>query len=219
MGPPLFMSYLFYVKQIFGREKIVRYIIFACIPALLFYSLSLVILSRFGFETMQILRDPAQQSGASSFLGFLSNIGVWLWVSSAAICFFSVLSNRTVTNNGGSELLSLAGALSIILALDDFFMIHDRYISQWICYLVYVVFATALLARHYKKIIEVDGFAFLLAGCLLASSISTDFSQRFTSINYESLQLFEEGFKFVGGATWLYFVYRIASFQSLPAKE
>jgi hypothetical protein len=205
------MPFFLYMKQIFNPEKILRYILFACIPAFLFYSFSLLGLSSLGFEIMEIIRDPAQQTGQSSFLGFLSNIGIWLWISSATICFFSISTYTFIVNDKHKELLFLVGMMSIMLAIDDFFMIHDRYINQNICYLAYAFIATALFVRHYKKIIEIDGFSFLLAGLLLALSILIDLIQNFIPLKYAYTQIFEEGFKFIGAATWLYFSWRIAS--------
>ena len=184
-------------KKIFVPKKLYSCIFIAVIPALLFYSFSLFGLKSAGFGIMEILRDPAQQSGASSFVGFLSNIGIWLWVSSAAICFFTTIT----------------GMLSIILAIDDFFLIHDRYINQKICFLFYALFAGALLIRHYKLIIEIEGFAFLLAGSFLALSILTDLIQSRIPLQYNYTQVIEEGFKFSGVATWLYFIARVASFR------
>jgi len=213
------MSIPLYIRQVFIPEKYLRCLFFACIPALVFYSISLLGLSFLGFEIMEILRDPAQQSGESSFLGFLSNIGNWLWVSSAAICFFSISTYYFIDNNRHKELLFLVGLMSIILAVDDFFMIHDRYIDQNICFLTYAFIAAAILVRHYNKIIEIDGFSFLLAGFLLALSILTDLIQGYIPLKYAYVQVFEEGFKFVGAATWLYFSWRIASFQPLQFTE
>ena len=207
------MSYYMHLKQIFITKKILRCVFFAGVPALLFYGLSLAGLVSAGFDLLQILRDPAQQTGQSSFLGFVSNIGVWLWVSSAAICFFIVITGDMVTKNGQRELLFLAGMLSIILAFDDFFMIHDRYINERICYVAYAFIAGTLLIRHFKLIIEIEGFAFLLACSLLMLSILTDLIQLRIPIQYDYTQVFEEGFKFIGAATWLYFISKVAYFR------
>lgn len=203
------------IKQLFSFKKFLRMLAIAIIPAVLFFTLSLQFLRHEGFHIVEILRDPAQQTGASSFIGFLSNIGVWLWVSAAAICFFSVLTGKFVSGSRYRELLFLTGALSLMLAIDDFFMIHDRYIDQKICYLVYAVFALSLLFRHYRTIIEIDGLAFLTAGFLLAMSIFTDFTQNINPIGYRVAQVFEEAFKFTGAATWLYFNCIAASYRPL----
>lgn len=199
-------------KKIFVSKKLLNCVLLAVLPALFFYVISLVWLITFGFEVMEILRDPAQQSGASSFIGFLSNIGIWLWVSSAAISFFTTFSN-SLHNKNLKNLLFLVGMLTIILAIDDFFLIHDRYIDQKICFLVYAIFAGALLVRHYKLILEQEGFAFLLAGSFLALSIVTDLIQSRIPLPYDYVQIFEEGFKFIGAATLLYFVVKMASLR------
>lgn len=207
------MYLLNFLKNIFDLKKLYKCIYIAIIPAILFYSMSLFWLKYTGFEVMEILRDPAQQSGESSFIGFLSNIGIWLWVSASAISFFSVLTNDFKFNKNLKELLFLTGVLSILLAIDDFFLIHDRYIKQEICFIVYAIFAGSILIRHYKLILKIEGFAFLFAGLLLALSIFTDLIQSHIPIKYSYSQVFEEGFKFIGATTWLYFTARVASYN------
>lgn len=200
-------------------KKLSWCLVIAIIPALLFYSISLYWLKSVGFSEIEILRDPAQQSEASSLLGFLSNIGVWLWVSSATICFFTVLTGDFRPDRNRKELVFLAGMLSALLAIDDFFLIHDRYIDQKICYLTYALFAGVLVLRQYKLIIEIEAVAFLLAGSFLALSILTDLLQSRIPVDYSYTQVVEEGFKFVGVATWLYFVSRIASYRPASLTE
>ncbi len=200
------------LKQIFATRKILISILYVAVPALLFYSAAVLILTSSGFSIREVLRDPAQQTGLSSFLGFVSNIGVWLWVSSSAICCFSLLTNQSRFRSGSKELLILLGFLSMLLAVDDFFLLHERYVYQKGIFLFYAIFAIALLIRHYRKIIEIDGFTFLLAGLLLASSVEIDIYQRKIPLEYVYVQLIEEGCKFVGAAIWLFFVGQAASF-------
>ncbi|CAQ79604.1 oxidase [Aliivibrio sp. SR45-2] len=198
------------IRQIFEPKKIMLYFVFAFIPAILFYALSLVGLHQaLGFTPMQVLRDLAQQTEVHSFLGFLSNIGVWFWISSLAVAYFSAIYLHSGKHR---RLLILMGMLASILAVDDFFLIHDRYVNQYICYFFYVVVALALLAFHFKDIVEIDGFAFLVAGGLLAGSIATDVIQGYLPFGYEVTQVFEEGCKFIGAASWLYFTCTAASY-------
>ncbi len=203
------MHYVKMMKNNLTKKNILRCLFFSVIPACIFYFISLAVLTENGFEVMEILRDPAQQSGQSSFLGFLSNIGIWLWVSSGAICFFSLLNDNSKFRE--KELLFLIGILSFILAVDDFFLIHDNYIDQGICYLAYAIVAGAILVRHFNKILDVDGFSFILAGSLLALSIITDLITKHIPLPYSVVQVIEEGFKFTGAAVWLYFSFQIAS--------
>ncbi len=206
------MSIFDLLAQILNVKTIFRFILLALLPAALFYIVSILTLKGAGFNLVEILRDPAQQSEKSSFLGFLSNIGVWIWVSSAAICFFAAATVRdTKSNSKRKELLLLVGTFSLLLAVDDLFLIHDRYINEYLCYAVYAFLALALMVRHYRTIAEIDGFAFLAAGSLLASSIMTDLIQDHITLRYSYSQVFEEGFKFMGAAAWLYFSFRIAA--------
>ena len=71
--------------------------------------------------------------------------------------------------------------------------------------------------RHHKKILEIDAFSFLFAGLLLALSILTDLARPILPMEYSFTQVFEEGFKFIGAATWLYFSCRLASFRAADA--
>jgi hypothetical protein len=203
------MSYKEQITLIFTKTNISKCILFAVIPSILFYSFFLVGLWSVGFSTMEILRDPAQQTHQSSFLGFLSNIGNWLWISSAAICFFSA----TIGKSSLRKLLVFIGLLSTILAIDDFFLIHDRYVNQNLCYLLYAFLAVTLFTLHFKKILKIDAFSFLLAGSLLALSILTDLIQLHIPLSYSKTQVIEEGFKFMGISIWLYFSCRVASYH------
>jgi len=200
-------------KRVFSKRRILSWLVFAAVPAMLFYGLSIEILSSAGFSFVDIVRDPAQQTGQSSFLGFVSNIGVWLWICSATICLFSAGVGGFTTEKRQRELLILIGMLSLVLAVDDFFLLHDRYLPQRLVFIFYAIFAITLLVRYFKKIMEIDGFAFLLAGGLLALSIFTDLNQRKLPFDYGQVQIIEDGFKFVGAASWLYFSYRLASFR------
>jgi len=198
------------IKDIFKIKNILPTILYSSIPALLFYILSFNILKSFDYSTMEIIRDFAQQVHKSSFLGFLSTIGSWMWVSSAAIGFFTYMTG--MYGKKYKELLLLLALFSMLLAIDDFFMIHDRYIDQNICYGTYMILAITLLVRHLKLIIEINGFAFLFAGGLLALSIFTDLIQEYLPFKYSNIQIFEEAFKFIGAGTWLYFVSLVGSY-------
>ncbi|GAA4894224.1 hypothetical protein GCM10023311_18630 [Flaviramulus aquimarinus] len=206
------------INQIFSRKKIQNILVFAIVPSFLFYSITILGFHTNGFKIIEIIRDPAQLSGASSFIGFLSNIGSWLWIASASICFFSITKMSSLLEKNQKELLTLTGIFSLFLAVDDFFMLHDRYINQNLCYLTYAILAVIILVKHYKLIIKIDGIAFLAAGSALALSILTDLIQSKIPFDYSHSQIIEEGFKFVGIATWLYFNINLASYNCNNAK-
>lgn len=187
-----------------------RSVVFAAVPAMLVYSVSLIVLSLSGFSAMDVLADPAQQTGVSSFIGFISNLGVWLWLAAAAIGFFTAFNLPEGDRKPYRELILLLAVLSLALAFDDLFLIHDRYIGQKYCYSFYAIFAVLILVRHFRRVLAIDGFAFFLSGTLLAASVFTDLVQGVLPLGYSVTQVFEEGFKFTGAAVWLYFCGSVA---------
>jgi len=208
-----------YIQNIFNAKKVLSVLLFATLPGALFYTIAFNFMYENGYETMEIIRDFAQQMEVSSFLGFLSSIGTWLWVSSTAIAFFGALTINNSSIKGQKTILILLGIFSIMLAIDDFFMIHDRYIDQNICYGLYAFLALILFIQYLNIIVEINGFAFFLAGTLLALSILTDIIQDILPFKYEDIQIVEEGLKFTGASTWLYFVASVAAYQKNKNKK
>ncbi|MRU16667.1 hypothetical protein FDP25_14595 [Roseovarius sp. A21] len=117
------------------------------------------------------------------------------------------------------NLVKLAGHFSLVLAVDDFFLIHDRYIAEGIIIPLYAIFVIYLLVRHRGTILSVDGFAFFLAGGLLFMSVLVDAVQELMPVSYGLSQTFEEGFKFMDGAAWLYFCTRMAAYRLQVAPD
>ena len=184
---------------------------------MLFYVVSVGVMHLNGFSVTQILRDPAQLSNTPSFWGFLSSIGNAAWVAAGAICFFATLLRHTAAS-GNRELLLWLGTLSLALGFDDFFMIHDRYVDQRICYGFYAVITMVLAARHLGRILRIEPFAFFAAAALLGGSILSDLIQYMVPVRYTITQLFEEGLKFCGIAMWMFFAARVA-LDGQPASD
>ena len=207
------------LKRTLTARQFLRCLVFVVVPAVLVYGLAIRLLTASGFSLIQAIRDPAQQTETSSWLGLVSNLGVLMMVSAAVICLFVVSIKPPAASKVQRECLLLMGLLSAFLALDDFFLLHDRHLGEGFCYAMYAFCLVMLLYRHYKTILSVDGIAFLFAGGLLGLSIATDvFQSDITSLSDSVVQLFEEGFKFAGMATWLYFSYRMASFFAAPKR-
>lgn len=203
------------IPLLFQSKNMLHCLLFAVVPAMVFYCGSIIMLQSNGFTSKEILQDTAQQLDVSSFLGFLSNIGVWLWISATSISFFTLISRKKELTKKLKELLLLSGIISLLLGVDDFFMLHDRYLDQKLFYSFYILITGTILLRHYKNILKIEGFAFFVMGGLLALSILTDLTQYRLPMAIETSQTFEEGFKFVGAATWLYFVGKVASYKQV----
>ncbi len=207
------MAYFSNITSVLSRATIMRCLLVCCLPATVFYLLSVLILSLGGFTLVEILRDTAQTTKQSSFLGFVSSIGAWLWVAAASVTFFRMAIYGRGVSDPHRTLVMLLACFSLFLALDDFFLIHDRYITEGILIPIYILFLGYLIRRFWPLIGAIDGTAFLMAGGLLAMSVVVDAVQEILPIGYGASQMLEEGFKFVGAAAWLYFCYRVAAYR------
>jgi hypothetical protein len=199
-------------SSVLKKKLIKNGFLFSVLPALLFYSISFYVLHSSGYQIEDIIRDPAQQRDYPSFIGFLSNVGNFLWMSAAAICFFTVLSHQT-PDKSTRDLIFLTGLLGLTLAADDFFLIHDRYINQSVCYGFYAITGCYMLIKYFSKILEIDGFSFFLAFGCLGLSIFTDIVQQHLPVSWAVAQIFEEGFKFTGAAGFVYYSGRLCSYK------
>ena len=186
----------------------------ALIPALLVYVASLSLSGLAGIKGQLVLRDLAQTCGTPAGVGLLSNLGYLLWLAAAAVALFTAYSGQPGVRGKQYELLACGGWFSFILCIDDMFLLHDRYIGQTFLYVVYMVFAALIATRYRKQLMASRGELFLLAVALLGASIGIDQFQRDLPFKYETVQLVEEGAKFLGIATWVLYWWQ-ASAQSL----
>lgn len=76
--------------------------------------------SALGIPLSQLVRDPAAEFGYPRYAGLLSHMGVFALVASAA-CAFLV----SVVDRRGRTLFRAVGGLSIVLAIDDVFLVHE----------------------------------------------------------------------------------------------
>ena len=196
------------------RDSINKALRWALIPALLVYVASLSLSGLAGIKGQLVLRDLAQTCGTPAGVGLLSNLGYLLWLAAAAVALFTAYSGQPGVRGKQYELLACGGWFSFILCIDDMFLLHDRYIGQTFLYVVYMVFAAMIATRYRRQLMASRGELFLLAVALLGASIGIDQFQRDLPFKYETVQLVEEGAKFLGIATWVLYWWQ-ASTQSL----
>ena len=90
--------------------------------------IGVVILLRYwkGIPVGRLTRDPSALSGAPVYTGFLSFIGIIFWSATAAICLFSAkLLSRQPDSIRIKRFLFVSGLLTLVLVLDDAFLLHD----------------------------------------------------------------------------------------------
>ena len=178
------------------------------------YLLILMLSNSSGIESILVIRDLAQTCGYPIGVGLISNLGILIWSASASISLFSSLSGL-VQKRENSNFLFSGGILTFILCIDDFFLLHDKYIGADFLYITYSIMGLYILIKFRKLILYVDFLSFIISVILLSLSIAFDkaFQEIFPN-NYINIQLYEEGFKFVGIICWMNFWWK-ASIKSI----
>ena len=178
----------------------------ALIPAFTVYVSALGISDLAGIDGQKVIRDLAQTCSTPAGVGLLSNLGYLMWLAAAAVALFTAYGGLPGIKGKQKELLTCGGWFSLILCIDDMFLLHDRYIGPTFLYAVYMLFSVLIATRYRKQLIACKGEIFLLAVALLGTSIAIDLLQpveRDQPAVYMISQLIEEGSKFLGIATWV----------------
>jgi len=160
-----------------------------------------------------LFRDPLAAAMQSDdccrlYFGFVSNIGVVIWCICGGCCLFAALHKFHLEGwSENTKFLVAAGGFTTFLGVDDLFLLHDHilpalHIGQLITSMLYAAIGISYLARFHKLIISHDLLLFLLAGGLLAMSVSVD--QFFHSERPFRIFL-EDGAKLLGICAWAAF--------------
>ncbi|KAF0190454.1 MAG: hypothetical protein FD165_2687 [Gammaproteobacteria bacterium] len=166
-----------------------------------------------------LLRDTHSLAGLPFFAGALSNIGVLLWTVALAVCLFcGVVLRRTPGHDEASKFLLSAGALTTLLTVDDFFLLHEDLFRHYVplpealVFGIYGAAAVAFLVRYRRIILASEYLLLLLALLLLAMSVAVDLFQNVVSTEqYQVIggYVLEDGFKFTGILTWMVYFIRL----------
>ncbi len=194
-------------------RPLVPIISLAILPAVILYIVVLYLSSAAGIDPILVLRDPIQACDYPTAVGMISNLGVLMWCSATVVNLFPSISGLVI-HKKWRQLLYLGGFFSGVLCIDDLFLLHDRHVGEYFIYCTYSFLALLLILRFYKLILRSDPIAFLLSIFFLGLSVVVDSLHGHLLISYQTTQLYEEGFKFVGIACWLFFWWK-ASFRAL----
>ena len=183
------------------RSTVVR----TLLPAAVLYAVALFWSGAEGISPKLVLRDLAQSCDAPLGQGFLSSVGYLLWMAAAAIALFAASTRQIQGPAAYRQFAYCGGGFSLWLCLDDMFLVHDRYLGEAFLYVTYAFFTGLLLFRFRGPLQRFAGDTFLLAVILLGTSVLTDALQGVFPFSYETVQVVEEGAKFLGIAAWLAF--------------
>ena len=174
------------------------------LPSIILYLLILYLSNFHNIKLVLVVRDLAQTCGYPIGVGMISNIGILLWGAASSICLFTAFSKNI--DREESKLLLLGGLFSGLLCIDDFFLLHDRYIGPDFLNLTYLSISIFLIVRFLSILKKIGLFNLIISILFLGLSIFFDgVIQQIFNQRYELTQLIEEGFKFLGIVCWLNF--------------
>ncbi len=178
-------------------------------------SLFTIWLARYtGNPVWKLAKDAADVIGHPAYYGMLSSWSSLLWMAAAAICLFSAgITWKDSSNRAMRRFLLFSGLLSLMLAVDDLYLLHDRILpkalstSESVFYLLYFVLMTGYIIIFIRQIAQSDYILFWVAFFFLA------FSRGF----YNLLPFLREHYtandmlKYFGIVFWLAFFARTAA--------
>ena len=164
----------------------------------------------------KLANDPSEVLEFPPYIGMLSNWGVVLWVTAAAICLFSaVLLKQFKASNTTFRFIAVSGGLSLVLGIDDLFVLHDHLLPQifssperYFYFLYFFVFLVYLIF-FIRQILK---YEYLLFG---ASLVFFVLSRRIfvTLPFFDQFMTTGDMLKYFGIVFWLAFFYRTALFE------
>lgn len=193
------------------------------------YSLPILFLFAIAFASLKFdipiatfTRDPAVIGNINPLAGIASHLGILVLTASGAICVFSwaILQSNRSTKKFSLFLLGL-GSFSLLLGLDDLFMLHESIyprlfrVSENVILLIYGMLVIGGIVKSWRTILQTDYSIFLVALIFFALSLLVDaFPEAIETIIGQWRILLEDGFKLLGIIGWFGYSWR-ASMQAL----
>ena len=169
-----------------------------------------------GASIGELTRDPVSVLCCSLYIGFLSQIGIFFWAASSAVCIFSAyVSPRNSYYTKLKSFLFAFGLLSLVLGIDDVFLLHEVFfpyyigVQQEIVYIIYVGFTLFFLVKFHSIILKSEYILLGMALGFFGVSVALDI------ISSKNLYIFEDGAKLIGLVSWLVYFFRFGVFTIL----
>lgn len=160
-----------------------------------------------------LTRDVTELNQVPVYTGFLSQLGIFFWAGSSAICF---LCYRLFIKSGGNDTLPksfflTAALLTLFLGFDDVYMLHEKFfptfhISEKIVYLFYTLFTIYFLIRFFSYILKTQYILLAFALFFFALSVILDMSP----ITGVDPYILEDSFKFIAIVSWFFYFFQTA---------
>lgn len=165
-------------------------------------------------------RDVFSTARIPVYTGWISNLGVFMWVAGATISLFAATILWRDAVRRRAAWLAIAGALTLMLAADDFLMVHE-----WLAWKILGISEAPVLAFYLlvfaffgvvyrREFLETRPRLLWLTLLLLGSSLGMDVVEPDEAEAWRYLT--EEGLKLLGIASWCLYL-ALASEERLGA--
>ena len=204
---------LFLQHLLSKNRPILPYAIFAYVLAILVLFLMIFIRFMYKIPMADLTRDPVQLLNGRPYTGMLSNLGIIIWSATAGICLFVVILSLPYQElKRERQFFLLAFILTLVLLLDDLFLLHDVIlpedlnISENYLYAVYGILSLLFIIYFRNDILQTPYFLLIAAVIFFGFSIGVDTIVKFLDLEHGFF--LEDGSKFLGIISWgTYFTY------------
>ncbi len=168
-----------------------------------------------GTPLSHLTRDPTAVLGGRCYIGLVSTAGLLVWAAAAGVCFLAA-ALLAGSDNRARRFLLASGGVTLFLALDDAFLIHEEILcvhlglSQSLIYGIYILVIAVYLLSFAGFILRTDFLVLLLAVFFLGLSLGLDvLSDHFDHTS--DLETFvEDMLKLTGILFWLSYLARVS---------
>jgi hypothetical protein len=195
------------------------------IPLLILVGVTIVVIVG-DLNVGDVTRDPVTILGGYPLVGALSAFGVILWWFTFSVCLFTFALARSLGRSRSVRLFLLtSGLFTLLLAIDDQFLIHDDLASRYLgmrereVMAIYLLIAALYVVVNRAVIRRSEWIILGAALVFFASSIAFDYLVQMTMTSSESLgmgldwaMLIEDGLKLMGIAGWSAYLLRFSYF-------
>lgn len=201
-------------------EKSWRMAAVVCVASLVPLIVAVALAAATGTSLSAYTRDPLAVVAADApfYMGFVSNLGALIWAAGAVLALFGGYGIHA--GSGKGRFLVVAGWFSLLLAIDDMFMLHDVLHEPLGVDGSYVYGVLGLFGvwRYRRVLLERTNFPlFALAFGGLGLSAGMDgITHTFGLYHLPGTSFIEDAFKFMGICFWMTFAWREAAWAPAP---